>query len=265
MENPSPKILKLHSPNLVGAVRYQWPLQRTEIVDEATEITETIRWVCRDFPDMAPAIKRLLEDFDPTSYESMKVLCDRYNKSIDEVKKLWSGRQPPACLSQRASPEMMKHIMNQVYHHAIPHPEKLNSYEPFSPEVYGETSFDLVLRITQEINMSNEDVFVDLGSGVGQVVLQVAALTDCKKCVGIEKANSPALCAVVSVWTPCCIDIFRKWTRNSRSGWPGMGRHTESMSLSMLISLISQWRKSSSQPQCSSAIILLLVLKSIIS
>ena len=33
---------------------------------------------------------------------------------------------------------------------------------------------------------------MDLGSGVGQVVLQVAALTECEISFGIEKANTPA-------------------------------------------------------------------------
>ena len=34
--------------------------------------------------------------------------------------------------------------------------------------------------------------FIDLGSGVGQVVLQVAALVECQLCVGVEKAVIPA-------------------------------------------------------------------------
>jgi H3 lysine-79-specific histone-lysine N-methyltransferase len=44
-------------------------------------------------------------------------------------------------------------------------PEKLNNYEPFSPEVYGETSFDLVAQMIDEIKMTEDDLFVDLGSG----------------------------------------------------------------------------------------------------
>ena len=34
--------------------------------------------------------------------------------------------------------------------------------------------------------------FIDLGSGVGQVVLQVAALVECQLCVVVEKAVIPA-------------------------------------------------------------------------
>ena len=45
---------------------------------------------------------------------------------------------------------------------------------------------DLISPITTEMK------FTDLGSGVGQVVLQVAALVECKLCVGVEKASIPA-------------------------------------------------------------------------
>ena len=43
----------------------------------------------------------------------------------------------------------------------------------------------------ETINVRENDVFIDLGSGVGQVVLQVAASVPLKKCIGIEKADVP--------------------------------------------------------------------------
>ena len=43
-----------------------------------------------------------------------------------------------------------------------------------------------------EIGFSQDDNFIDLGSGVGQVVLHVAAATNCSRCIGIEKADIPA-------------------------------------------------------------------------
>jgi hypothetical protein len=82
---------------------------------------------------------------------------------------------------------------------SVTEPEKLNCYEPFSPEVYGETSFELVCQMIDQIEISEEDVFIDLGSGVGQVVLQVAASTKCQNCFGIEKADVPSSYATVRV------------------------------------------------------------------
>lgn len=65
-------------------------------------------------------------------------------------------------------------------------------------QVYGETSYELVCQMIDEIQITSEDVFVDLGSGVGQVVLQMAAATPCKICFGVEKADIPSSYADVS-------------------------------------------------------------------
>nr|XP_031529785.1 histone-lysine N-methyltransferase, H3 lysine-79 specific isoform X1 [Vicugna pacos] len=122
----------------------------------------------------------VLIDYDTKSFESMQRLCDKYNRAIDSIHQLWKGTTQPMKLNTRPSTGLLRHILQQVYNHSVTDPEKLNNYEPFSPEVYGETSFDLVAQMIDEIKMTEDDLFVDLGSGVGQVVLQVAAATNCK-------------------------------------------------------------------------------------
>ena len=87
------------------------------------------------------------------SFESMKTLCEKYNKAVDNVRKLvservpsspppqsslplqWSGRQPPPCIDAPPSLSLLKHILDQVYNRAITKPEELNTYQAFSPEV----------------------------------------------------------------------------------------------------------------------------------
>ena len=49
------------------------------------------------------------------------------------------------------------------------------------------------------VKMTEDDIFIDLGSGVGQVVLQVAASTLCKKAWGIERADWPSNYAKVPI------------------------------------------------------------------
>lgn len=49
----------------------------------------------------------------------------------------------------------------------------------------------------KEVGFKEDDIFIDLGSGVGQVVLQIAAATSCNLCIGIEKADLPAMYAEV--------------------------------------------------------------------
>ena len=83
-----------------------------------------------------------------------------------------------------------------------------------------------------EIGLTSDDVFVDLGSGVGQVVLQVAAATECRKCIGIEKAEVPSLYAQVQPFDLLSIlgllicSIFRQWIRDTGFGCVGSGKNT---------------------------------------
>uniref|UniRef100_A0A4W5Q6E0 Histone-lysine N-methyltransferase, H3 lysine-79 specific n=1 Tax=Hucho hucho TaxID=62062 RepID=A0A4W5Q6E0_9TELE len=186
--------LKLKSPVGAEAAGYPWPLPvYDKHHDAAHEIIETIRWVCEEIPDLKLAMENyVLIDYDTKSFESMQRLCDKYNRAIDSIHQLWKGTTPPLKLNKRPSNGLLRHILQQVYNHSVTDPEKLNNYEPFSPEVYGETSFDLVAQIINEMEMMEDDTFVDLGSGVGQVVLQVAAATNCKHYFGVEKADIPA-------------------------------------------------------------------------
>ncbi|KAJ1060156.1 hypothetical protein K5549_004594 [Capra hircus] len=176
--------------------------------DAAHEIIETIRWVCEEIPDLKLAMENyVLIDYDTKSFESMQRLCDKYNRAIDSIHQLWKGTTQPMKLNTRPSTGLLRHILQQVYNHSVTDPEKLNNYEPFSPEVYGETSFDLVAQMIDEIKMTEDDLFVDLGSGVGQVVLQVAAATNCKHHYGVEKADIPAK------YAETMDREFRKWMK----------------------------------------------------
>ncbi|XP_064325607.1 histone-lysine N-methyltransferase, H3 lysine-79 specific isoform X6 [Phalacrocorax carbo] len=176
--------------------------------DAAHEIIETIRWVCEEIPDLKLAMENyVLIDYDTKSFESMQRLCDKYNRAIDSIHQLWKGTTQPMKLNTRPSNGLLRHVLQQVYNHSVTDPEKLNNYEPFSPEVYGETSFDLVAQMIDEIKMTEDDLFVDLGSGVGQVVLQVAAATNCKHHYGVEKADIPAK------YAETMDREFRKWMK----------------------------------------------------
>ncbi|XP_053611544.1 histone-lysine N-methyltransferase, H3 lysine-79 specific isoform X2 [Plodia interpunctella] len=189
--------LRLHSPAGAEPVVYTWPLTSghgSDKHDGALEIVETIRWVCDDLPEMKAALENnILCDYDTHSYESMRALCDRFNRAIDSVVALEKGTSLPAQrLNKYPSRGLLKHILQQTYNQAVADPDKLNQYEPFSPEVYGETSYELVCQMIDQIDITSEDVFVDLGSGVGQVVLQMAAATPCRVCLGVEKAEVPS-------------------------------------------------------------------------
>ncbi|MGY8749450.1 MAG: hypothetical protein ACKVHR_15500 [Pirellulales bacterium] len=56
--------------------------------------------------------------------------------------------------------------------------------------VYGELTPRGVQRLLSYLQLTEDDVFYDLGSGVGKVVLQVGMAVPVRKCVGIEMVQS---------------------------------------------------------------------------
>ncbi|KAK3591174.1 hypothetical protein CHS0354_029026 [Potamilus streckersoni] len=202
------KELKLHSPAGADPAVYTWPIPSSEGKEGANEVIETIKWVSEDIPELKKALDiHILQNYDTNSYESMKGLCDKYNRAIDSIIQLRKGTSWSTKTVTRLPAGLLKHILQQCYNQAVIDPEKLNQYEPFSPEVYGETSFELVDQMIKSINFTEDDFFIDLGSGVGQVVMQVAAATPCKMCYGIEKAEWPATYAVEME------KHFKKWMK----------------------------------------------------
>ena len=54
-------------------------------------LVDFFRWVCEDFPELKQAMENnVLNDYDGMNYESMKALCDRYNRAIDSILQLVS-------------------------------------------------------------------------------------------------------------------------------------------------------------------------------
>ena len=52
-------------------------------------------------------------------------------------------------------------------------------------KVYGETAAGFTDKLVQNLMLTPQDVFLDFGSGLGQVVLQVSCQTGCRG-LGIE-------------------------------------------------------------------------------
>lgn len=61
----------------------------------------------------------------------------------------------------------------------------------FSNNVYGEINPILVKDFLAKVQLTSKSVFMDLGCGIGNVVLQVAAQTGCES-IGIEIMELPA-------------------------------------------------------------------------
>lgn len=79
------------------------------------------------------------------------------------------------------SPKLVQLILKQAYERSVsPRVDLLNKYQTGSDEVYGELCFPFVRRVLTQLELNSDQVFVDLGSGVGNVVLQAALQFGCE-------------------------------------------------------------------------------------
>ncbi|KAI0770956.1 S-adenosyl-L-methionine-dependent methyltransferase [Trametes elegans] len=88
--------------------------------------------------------------------------------------------------------EVVQRVIDETYQRAVgPHVHKLTRYEAFSSEVYGELMPPFVSDIVRATRLREGMLFLDLGAGVGNVVLQAALETGCRA-YGIEIKEEPA-------------------------------------------------------------------------
>lgn len=88
--------------------------------------------------------------------------------------------------------KLVEHIIkNQVYARTVsPQVNLVRHYESFSDNVYGELLPKFLSRIFKETSLKSDQVFIDLGSGVGNCVLQAALETGCESW-GCEVMDNP--------------------------------------------------------------------------
>jgi len=83
-------------------------------------------------------------------------------------------------------------LLDELYSRVVlPAIADLRKYRPFSSNVYGELMPPLIADIIRITNLTKGDLFLDLGSGVGQVAIQVALQAGCRS-YGIEQQANPA-------------------------------------------------------------------------
>ena len=102
---------------------------------------------------------------------------------------------PRSWASSGIPQKVINRIIEESYQRSIgPKVDKLKRYSAFSSEVYGELMPALTSDILQLTALRPGSLFLDLGSGVGNVVLQAALQSGCSA-FGVELKESPALLA----------------------------------------------------------------------
>ena len=115
--------------------------------------------------------RQSLPDFISTTNEFNNLVEQSANKNIIS-RKLESLHHVPLPLIER--------ILSQIYARTVsPRVESLRKYENGTDNVYGELLPRFASQIFKDAKLTSDQVFVDLGSGVGNVVLQAALEVGC--------------------------------------------------------------------------------------
>lgn len=125
---------------------------------------------------------------------------DRFNTTLRSLKETGKIKENVEAMSQRGIDEgIWRCIQEQCYARTVaPRVDELSKYEAFSDNVYGELLPRFMSEIAQLTKLGPESVFVDLGSGVGNLLIQVALQTG-SEAFGCEMMSAPSQLATLQV------------------------------------------------------------------
>ncbi|KAI3383219.1 hypothetical protein SNEBB_006829 [Seison nebaliae] len=178
---------------------FEWPTIWNGI-ETGYEILSVIKCVFDDDSDFdSQMIENIsLNAIDATDFQQVTKVVKRYNSIIREKLSLLAGTAYQMDIrKKKIGIPLLKFILEQCYNSSVSDSRKLNLYKPGSSGVYGETSFDFFVDVIKyvERRLNKSCRFVDIGSGIGNIVCLTAALMDIQRSYGIEIEHYPAECA----------------------------------------------------------------------
>ncbi|CAM0136810.1 Nucleosomal histone H3-Lys79 methylase [Umbelopsis sp. WA50703] len=202
LEYPKPGVAErflLLKPVLVNP-KTKMPDSDQEDKDEYNPITDLLRTANAIYDYfLSPDLQKLLGDDTEGTMRNLMKHRNRRNgagfiQAVNEFNAVMrQAKAENKLIGKRVRPsyELVCHILYQVYSRTVaPHAEALNNYQAFSNHVYGEINSILIKEFIERTNITSKSVFIDMGCGIGNVVLQVAAQTACEA-HGIEIMETP--------------------------------------------------------------------------
>lgn len=194
---------KLQYPSRGQREKFQlkWPkTEKKEDYRPMEDIIETVDTVCQNYlpEDMAAQYTNPETGFrrrfnlawqKEDAVEFVEIVRD-YNKLMKSL--IDDGTIETVLRSKsHLSLDWARRILEQTYSRTVsPNVDNLRKYEAFSENVYGELLPRFCSDIFKKTKLTHEMKFVDLGSGVGNVVLQAALEVGCDS-TGIEMMPNP--------------------------------------------------------------------------
>ncbi|KAJ7743880.1 histone-lysine N-methyltransferase [Mycena metata] len=178
------------------------PFSSSSSLDLDLDLDDLIVLPNGERPNYLRAVQRAIHRRDGPSFK-------RAFDSINDILRCLKYPKLPADAFQNPRPNSLKAMVNtwtetglpkkvlmriieENYQRSVgPHVQKLKQYEAFSSAVYGELMPSLVHEIIGLTKLKEDSLFLDLGSGVGNVVVQASLQTGCRS-YGIELNPTPA-------------------------------------------------------------------------
>lgn len=194
--------VSLHYPSKSPSERFQlkWP-KSDEDYKPMDDIVETIKHVCKyylpeelskyaDEDNSDSFFRQFQRAWACESVEDFEDVVVSFNRLIKPLIDDGTFHRELTRKTHMPLP-WVKRILDQTYARTVsPDVDTLKAYKNGSDNVYGELLPDFVSEILRKTRLNHEQTFVDLGSGVGNVVLQ-AALEVGAESWGIEMMNNP--------------------------------------------------------------------------
>lgn len=184
--------------------RFRFPLIEPRKLGEVAPVAEIYNATKLIVQHVVPAsAKGELGDINSGILRSIIKACHKKDREgLKQALEEWSAKMRKLkennvfalCeLQGPAAPQpLINHILEQAYSRTVaPYSELLNQYRAFGNNVYGEVKSSLVREFIKNAKIQPHHVFIDMGSGIGNVVLQVAGEVLAES-HGIEVMDIPA-------------------------------------------------------------------------
>ena len=135
----------------------------------------------RPFTNHSSGIIRQLErSRNVNDFVGFKAALDKYNTALRGL--VEDGTVSRNLDARREIPRnLISFILDQTYDRTVAQRvELLSKYKSGSDNIYGELTHPFVSQILERCKMTSDQVFIDLGSGVGNVVIQAALEVGCE-------------------------------------------------------------------------------------
>lgn len=119
-------------------------------------------------------IGKYIDAFENNDVENLLKCIGEFNLLIDTLRN--DGKILEYVRNRKTFPKSaIFELLNQCYsRRVLPESKKLSNYKAFSNEVYGELMPQFLSTIYSQCNLNSKSCFIDLGSGVGNCVIQAA-------------------------------------------------------------------------------------------